>query len=650
MTAAKYFGTVLAVAALIGFCAMPAMAVDGMNLPVKYAGSLAASQGNATGYGNGGTGTASGVIVPGSELDALYVTWDATDVWIGITGNLPDTMGSGQSIVLLIQDTNPGSTPGTNYLNTGALVGDGGGFYTVQNLNGLMLDSDFFPQYIIVINRAMSNPPGSKTYANAWYTASDPPFSYDWFDDLVSLDPNNGQYMSAYMDVTNLVGVTDDETKDGTGAGSQTELAATAVKGLRLRLSKDMFNITTGIKLMAFVASPGGFVSNQVLPPIPQGEDPAAPNCYGPDSTTWPDFATISGSQYATVDMSGTAPGTPTGFDGASIPTQWPTNTLKATQQLHTCFGDAHVGTVTYYVPGSELDQLFVRTDGTWLYVAISGNLEANGNRAVFFVDADPTTGENVLDNNTTVTTDPIYNWSQRSFDPDFAPEHCYMVNNSGGTFYADHYWLITDTKDWLGAGVVGSGSGVLSGTGAVNPNNDEFAFDNSNQAGVVGTGQPGDPGDPSTATAGLEARISLSELGITAADCIHVKVLAILGNQNGIWLSNQFLPSLAPGTGNINSDRPSGTPSPAFKFDGTDTRFSYPAPRFADAELYRLGDVNKDCCINLTDLDAFVQVLLGLDTTGTSVFLSDINKDGVANGLDVQPFVDLLLSQSPCP
>lgn len=56
------------------------------------------------------------------------------------------------------------------------------------------------------------------------------------------------------------------------------------------------------------------------------------------------------------------------------------------------------------------------------------------------------------------------------------------------------------------------------------------------------------------------------------------------------------------------------------------------------------LGDVNIDSLLNLGDVTALVNVLLGLDTDPQRVARADINCDGVANGRDVAAFIPLLV------
>jgi hypothetical protein len=645
MTVRQSVKHLLVVSAIIGMCTMSAGAADivGRNIPTNYAGFLAGSQTNATGYGNGYTTTQNNVITIGSELDALYVSADAANLWIGITGNLPNLLAEGQAIIILL-DADGGTPASPNVLDASLISAYGGGANAIRNLTGTILEPGFAPETAIVVNRVTSSSPNCTTYVDSFYLPTG--FQDLWDANLMSLDPNNALYLSAWMDTTNILGVTDDATKDG---AEQQALAATAVKGLRLRLDRSYFAIGGEIKIMVLLGIAGAddlgnpvtFVSNQVLPPLSTADDPN--DCLTPP---WPvnfdeTYGTPPGYQGTQLATLTPVAGTPTAFDGANIPAQFPAGSLVATQQLHTCFGNAVMGSLTYTVPGSELDQLFIRADDTFLQVAVSGNLEANGNKVYFFVDADPNAGENVLDTTGLQPDNAMWNWSGRTFDPGFAPEHCYVVNNWQGTLYCDHYALLTDTKTYLGSTPVGGNNGILQG--GTNTNNDEIVLDNSNQLGVAG--YPAAAGDPSTATTGFEMRLSLAELGLTPAACKHVKVFVALTNQDAAWVSNQFLPPIESPSDNIGTDRP---PATAFNFGSTTAPFN--GNQFSDSVLYMPGDVNEDCCINLNDITAFVQTLLGNPPSASANYLADINKDGLADGADIEPFITLLISQSPCP
>lgn len=693
-----------------------ALAIDGANLPTKFSGHLVASQGNGTGFGNGFTGTLSGPneFSIGSELDRLYVTSDLSNVWIGITGNLPNKLADGQSIIILMQVNDPDPVPDDpNLLISSGIPTYGGGSHALANLNFLTMpgggvSTGFYPDYAIAINRANTTPPTSATYGNAYYLPTNLELPYD--NNLTSIDPNNtyaaggpnaGQplYMSVYINTTNSAGVTatTQPTPDGTGAGTQEALAATAVKGMRLRLSmNDALTGSFGIgafqtlRLAVILMTPDGTVSNQTLPPITVPNAPVFPNCFPATQPVSQGVGTYDPVYFKTQDASyqfftsvtlnnlGT-PGA-SGKDGSDIPnagTGFPSGSLVSTQQLHTCFGDAQpnpMPPIPYFVPGSELDQLFIKRDGDaasgYLNIAVTGNMENNGNKVYLFIDTGDPATYNVLTNagNMGAGSNPLRTWQGRKFDAGFNPRYVYALNNFQGTLYCNAYDLsipyvpgVSDPERFLGSVPVESGSGVLAN--GDNANGDEFALDNSNTLGVDG-GNPGAPGDPSTAMTGLEAKIKLSEIGVTSNTC-RIRVAAMLSGTDGggrSFLSNQSLPSYAPMSANVGSESVPG-PSPAtqpFDFgdivdhpntDPYDGRPAFAGDQFVVVKR-SLGDVRDDGngCINSADATEFTRVLLGLNTNPCDVEVADINADLVVNGKDIQPFVNLLFTQPACP
>lgn len=659
-------GTRFMAAALVFSVAATARAqLDGADLPNKYAGFSAAVQTCQTGYGNATLNNVPG-ITSGAELDALYVSSDAESVWIGITGNLPSLLALGESMVVFIQ-TVPGGVPGlSNVLNLNNLPGDGGGFLSLEALHGMVLDAAFIPDKVVVLNRYYDGT-NTTTYFNGWdlssgldyafnidHVAQTPSTSCPLLDACITSD---ACIMSGFINATNLAGVDADETKDG---AVQQGLAATALKGARIRLSRNCFNVNDPvINIMAVISGPDGRISNQFLPPLTNGEDPAAPACYqgyvenqNPGSP--PNLDTMTGNQFATVNLAApghdTAPNlTAGGGDGSgsdNIPAQWGAGALVATQTIHTCFGDAQNGTVPLATPGSELDQLFIRnadisvTDD-YLHLAVTGNLEKNGNKVYIFIDS-KVGGENpLLDTN---GDGSMTQWNGRGFDAGFVPDFAYVFNVSGGTAYFDMHDIAANTATYLGSIGVNAAGGVLDG--GTNVNNDLFSLNNTNTAGVAGF--PSGTGDPFTATTGLEARISMAELGVNLAGggvCPNIGVMVILGNQSGEWLSNQCLPGFVAGTGNINND-----PTTKFNFgDDTQVAGAFVGSQFVSYTARRIGDLTGDCCINSADVAKLVEVLLGTENNAQIKYRADLNQDGRNDGRDIKPFVTKMIATNPC-
>ena len=55
-------------------------------------------------------------------------------------------------------------------------------------------------------------------------------------------------------------------------------------------------------------------------------------------------------------------------------------------------------------------------------------------------------------------------------------------------------------------------------------------------------------------------------------------------------------------------------------------------------------GDINGDNVLDELDMDAFVAVLLGQDSSEDRITASDLNQDGSVNGLDRQQFITVFL------
>src|SRR5262249_41212836 len=159
-----------------------------------------------------------------------------------------------------------------------------------------------------------------------------------------STGPNMGQplYMSVFMNTTNTAGVTaSSQPADGVGAGTQGDLATSAHKGLRVRLSKldgltGFFGIATGqtLKLAVLLMSPDGTISNQTLPPITVPNSPAFNNCFPSTQPVSQGAGTFDPVLFKSVDaayslytsLTVTNLGTPgaTGLDGSDIPAGFP--------------------------------------------------------------------------------------------------------------------------------------------------------------------------------------------------------------------------------------------------------------------------------------------------------------------------------------
>ena len=228
-----------------------------------------------------------------------------------------------------------------------------------------------------------------------------------------------------------------------------------------------------------------------------------------------------------------------------------------ATQTINTGFGDNTVGDGSSS-GGSELDAAYGTISGGNLYLFFSGNFQNNGNHLNVFVDGG-TPGQSSLN---APATGNLANMNGSVFSAGFQATYAYDMNNYSGTIYNEEY--VYAGVGSLSGGYVGSlalsggiGHGIPSGGGST-----AYATIGLNDTHIstMGTsGQAADQAQAAGVTTGFEMAIPLSEIGYTGGT---VEVLAdINGGGNG-YLSNQFLPGLPDGSGNL------GTPT--FNFGAT--------------------------------------------------------------------------------
>lgn len=220
---------------------------------------------------------------------------------------------------------------------------------------------------------------------------------------------------------------------------------------------------------------------------------------------------------------------------------------LLELQNNYTGFGDHKPGTGNF-VPGSELNQLFVRKAQDALAIGITGNLETNGNAWVIFLDTKDG-GENTLDSN--AGPGALTGMEGNSFDEGFEADYAIVINTAGNV-YVDVVDLQSDSSRYLGY-VPLDAPGVLAGDGADNPNGSSIGFDNTNNAGVIGAPPPDKTAqqhmaDAATALTGVEMLLSLQDIGTTSESLQEAKIMVILTGSSG-YLSNQTLPGLGTGS-----------------------------------------------------------------------------------------------------
>lgn len=259
-------------AALAACCAAPgfaAWAPTGTDIPSRFGmGSLLATQTRPTGFGNNL-----------SELNQLFAKSDGTALNIGITGNI-ESNGNGAVILL---DTKSGGSSAFNY--TG---GDGSG--RINELNGDTLDTGFEPDYAVDVNNS-----GGILYVDLYDLQANTKAYLGNCVDLGGASALTGGGAVAFNN-SNTVGVSDTSAADANGY----PLAASATTGLEISLPLSQIGATgTEASIMAVVIGGGGYVSNQVLPGLP--------DAYGNLAGGPTDYQGIPGEQNARVGLTTTA-------------------------------------------------------------------------------------------------------------------------------------------------------------------------------------------------------------------------------------------------------------------------------------------------------------------------------------------------------
>ncbi len=343
-------------------------------------------------------------------------------------------------------------------------------------------------------------------------------------------------------------------------------------------------------------------------------------------------------------------------IDGQGIPGDFGAGALLATQRFQTQFGDDMSG--NQWGNGSELDQLYVTNDGTYLYIGITGNLENNGNAITIFIDVDNgLTGANPLltqDFGEPVAGLPRFlagdlggdpGLNNLEFDSGFAPN--FALGITGGSPLGSQtrsYYLVdwVTLADFFGpdplghvnevAGMITAGDATASGAPGtlgsfLQTSNLGIlgAADNSNTAGVDG-GNGLWTTDPATATTGFEFAIPLSLLGVTTGD--EICMVAMVSGTTG-WISNQFLPTDDSAT---TLDNP-GLPPFSFADLSGDQFVCYTiaesqgCPNAGGSGNFCTADLSGDCMVDLADL----AIMLGnYGTTGGATHDDgDLDGDG---------------------
>lgn len=219
----------------------------------------------------------------------------------------------------------------------------------------------------------------------------------------------------------------------------------------------------------------------------------------------------------------------------------------RAVQTVQTGFGDNF----------SEWNAAYGTIEGGRLYLALTGNLEANFNKLEIMIDS---VAGGFSQFPATPGNDGAGNMSGLIFDSGFEADY-HLILRRGNDFGNDKFdvdMAVLGTPNFssffdIFGGLEGS---AMTGTGPGNASPLEIAYNNSNVAGITGGDQAADQMAALAVQTGLELSIDLADLGSPAG---AIKVLAFQNNQDHAYASNQFLGGLPAPQGNLGSNGDGG-------------------------------------------------------------------------------------------
>jgi hypothetical protein len=151
-------------------------------------------------------------------------------------------------------------------------------------------------------------------------------------------------------------------------------------------------------------------------------------------------------------------------------------------------------------------------------------------------------------------------------FSPGFQATYALDANDYSGTTYVEEYTL---TAPGVLSGAYVGAIGLTGGIGSGTPGVASIGWNNTNAAGVNGnSGTAANPVAADAVNTGMEISIPLSALGNPSGPIL---VLADVNGGGDSYLSNQFLPGLPVGTGNLGGGGPfTGINGGTFNFGNT--------------------------------------------------------------------------------
>ena len=223
-----------------------------------------------------------------------------------------------------------------------------------------------------------------------------------------------------------------------------------------------------------------------------------------------------------------------------------------AVQTANTGFGSQTAAT-----GGNQLDAAYGAIQNGNLYLFFAGNT-SDGNPLDVFIDDGHSGGQNTFNvsgGGFSPTATEAMDGSV--FSPGFNANYAVSLNTFAGTIYGNLFDLVAGT-----GGYAGSAPDAGGNIGGV-----QVAVNESSPAGSASNTGAG----AAAVQTGWELAIPLSDLGNPTS----VEVLADINGQNENYLSDQFLPGLPNGTGNLGGGGPySGSSGGVFNFGSTPNEF----------------------------------------------------------------------------
>ena len=228
---------------------------------------------------------------------------------------------------------------------------------------------------------------------------------------------------------------------------------------------------------------------------------------------------------------------------------------------------------------GSELDAAYGRISGGSLYLFLAGNVENNGNHLNVFIAGGAGGGQNTL--NTSGGSLATMNGSV--FSSGFNATFAFDDNDFGGTIYSEEYNLVANTGGYVGSlpGTAGIYAGSSGGVTSLYVNNNHISTMGAANAALSGATSG------LNTTTGYELVIPLSAIGYMGG---NIEVLADINGGGEGYLSNQFLPGLPVGTGNLGGGGPYGPGGGTFNFSSTPGEYFTVVPAPEPTTLALLG------------------------------------------------------------